>query len=77
MDSKRRTDLRGFAAALAAALAVSASAVAPAAADSNAKDDDWEHQFNGHEMWTSSLDTGLARAAKEKKPLLIDFYSHT
>ena len=60
--------------AVAGVLLVSAAA---ALADDKAKDVDWEHQFNGHEMWVTSLDEAIAKSTKEKKPLLIDFYSHT
>ena len=35
----------------------------------------WDHAFSGHEMWVTSLDSGLALAAKENRPMLIDFYS--
>lgn len=60
--------------AVAGALVVSAVA---ALADDKAKDVDWENQFSGHEMWLTSLDDAIAKSTKEKKPLLIDFYSHT
>jgi len=35
----------------------------------------WYETFNGHEMWTMSLDDGMARSAKEGKPMLIDLFS--
>ena len=39
------------------------------------KEDAWDHAFKGHEMWVTSLDSGLATSLKQNKPLLIDFYS--
>lgn len=62
--------------AVAGALALSVTRVATGA-ESSKTNDDWENRFNGHEMWLRSLDDALARSAKERKPLLIDFYSHT
>jgi len=35
----------------------------------------WYETFNGHDMWTESLDDGMARASKEGKPMLIDLFS--
>jgi hypothetical protein len=35
----------------------------------------WDKHFAGHEMWLTSLDSGLAVSAKESRPMLIDFYS--
>jgi len=35
----------------------------------------WYETFNGHEMWTTSLDDGMARSTKEGKPMLIDLFS--
>ena len=35
----------------------------------------WDHVFPGHEMWLTSLDSGLAVAARESRPMLVDFYS--
>ena len=35
----------------------------------------WDHVFPGHEMWLTSLDSGLAVSAKESRPMLVDFYS--
>lgn len=48
------------------------------AASSFAADEEeakWYETYNGHEMWTTSLDDGLARSAKEGKPMLIDLFS--
>jgi hypothetical protein len=35
----------------------------------------WDHSFPGHEMWLTSLDSGLAISASEHRPMLMDFYS--
>ncbi len=35
----------------------------------------WDKVFPGHEMWMTSLDSGLAVSAKDSRPMLIDFYS--
>jgi hypothetical protein len=35
----------------------------------------WYKTFNGHEMWMTSLDDGLAASTKDGKPMLIDFFS--
>jgi hypothetical protein len=53
------------------------AAALPLAADETKEDDDWEHSFSGHEMWLGSLDEAIAKSNETKKPLLIDFYSHT
>jgi len=39
------------------------------------KEEAWDHVFKGHEMWLTSLDSGLAVSTKESRPMLIDFYS--
>ncbi len=52
------------------------AAAGPLVADET-KDVDWEHAFNGHEMWVTSLDEAIAKSTSSNKPLLIDFYSHT
>lgn len=41
-------------------------------------DDDtppWDHTFKGHEMWITSLDDGMAKAAAQHRNVLIDLYS--
>ena len=35
----------------------------------------WYKTFNGHEMWKTSLEEGLAASTKEGKPMLIDLFS--
>ncbi len=37
----------------------------------------WDHSFKGHEMWSMDLEGSLAQAAKEGRPVLIDFYKFT
>jgi hypothetical protein len=37
----------------------------------------WDHSFNGHEMWSMDVRGALAQAAKEGRPMLIDFYKFT
>lgn len=74
---RRKTWQIGASLALVAAMALSAGRALSHNEAADGTHDDWEHRFGGHEMWLSSLDDALARAAKEKKPLLIDFYSHT
>jgi hypothetical protein len=57
---------------------VLAGALLGLAAPSFAADDEeakWYETFNGHEMWTMSLDDGMALAEKEGKPMLIDLFS--
>lgn len=57
---------------------VLASALLALAAPSLAADEGeakWYETFNGHEMWTTSLDDGMALANKEGKPMLIDLFS--
>lgn len=63
--------------AVAGAVALAAAGVARGDAAAGKKGDDWENRFAGHEMWLHTVDEGLARAAKEEKPLLVDFFSHT
>ena len=35
----------------------------------------WHKTFDGHEMWTASLDDALAASEKDNKPMLIDLFS--
>lgn len=35
----------------------------------------WDHTFKGHEMWMTSLDDGMAKAADQHRNVLIDLYS--
>lgn len=59
-------------------MCVLAGAVLLLAAPVFAADEDappWYETFKGHEMWTMSLDDGLARSNKEGKPMLIDLFS--
>ena len=39
------------------------------------KEDQWDKHFAGHEMWLTSLDSGLAVSARESRPMLMAFYS--
>lgn len=35
----------------------------------------WDHAFNGHEMWTNSIEEGLKTSTELSRHLLIDLYS--
>ncbi|MBI5867143.1 MAG: hypothetical protein HZB43_02440 [candidate division Zixibacteria bacterium] len=59
------------AAALLAALAL----MAPQSQAADEPEVKWDHVFSGHEMWLTSLDSGLAVSAREGRPMLVDFYS--
>jgi len=48
---------------------------APGSQAADSTEDQWDHVFPGHEMWLTSLDSGLAVSSKESRPMLVDFYS--
>lgn len=63
-----------------AALVLGALVLAAPALRAEEKQDEgppWDHSFKGHEMWSMNLDEALAQAAKEGRPVLLDFYKFT
>lgn len=60
-------------AALALGLVVLTAPVARA--EEEKKDEPrWDESFNGHEMWSTDVEGAIAQAAKEGRPVLVDFY---
>lgn len=68
--------MNGFTTRLGAALVLGAVMFgASLASTDDKKEETWDHSFKGHEMWLTSLDSGLAVSTAESRPMLIDFYS--
>ena len=59
----------------AAALMGALALMAPPSQAADEAEVQWDHVFPGHEMWLTSLDSGLAVSAREGRPMLVDFYS--
>lgn len=63
-------------AALALGIAV---LTAPLSRAEEAKKDEgprWDESFNGHEMWSKDVEGAIAQAAKDGRPVLVDFYGY-
>ena len=61
-------------AALALGIAVLAASVSRADEEKKAEGPRWDHSFKGHEMWSTNVEEAITMAAKEGRPILVDFY---